>query len=140
MRTIEVPREAWTDRLNEFTNVHEGWLVSLEVLSPDIGAQPELENLPLLGVSVDHVDDDGSIAISVARSATEHLTHVVHAVTRIDVEQTDDGADAALQVESADGTKAVLRFRVPALPETVDGVVRQCVRVEATPTDSRNDV
>ena len=123
MRTINIPHEVWTDRLNEFTNVHEGWLVSLDVLSPEIRAQPALENLPLLGVSVDHIDDDDSIVISVGRSATAHLTHVVHAVTRIDVEQTDDGADAALQVESVDGTKTILRFRSPALPETVDGLV-----------------
>ena len=123
MRTINIPHEAWTARLNEFTNVHEGWLVSLDVLSPDIGAQPELENVPLLGVSVDHIDDDDSIVISIGRSATDHLTHVVHAVTRIDVEQTDNGADAALQVKSVDGTKTILRFRSPALPETVDGLV-----------------
>jgi hypothetical protein len=44
-------------------------------------------------------------------------------VTRIYLERTNDGADAALQIESADGTKAILRFRATALPETVDGVV-----------------
>ena len=30
--------------------------------------------------------------------------------------------DRPLQVESADGTKTILRFRVTALPETVDGI------------------
>jgi uncharacterized protein DUF5335 len=125
MRTLEIPRETWADRLNEFTNVHEGWLVSLETLGPDIGAQPQIENLPLLGVACDRIDRDGTVAISVARSATEHFTHVIHEVTHIDIEQASDGADAALLVESADGTKAVLRFRAAALPETVDGVVRR---------------
>ena len=60
-----------------------------------------------------------------ARSATELFTHVIHAVTRIYVERTDDGADAALAIESVDGTTTLLRFRVAALPETVDGIVRQ---------------
>ena len=125
MQTFEIPHEAWVQRLNEFTIIHEGWLVSLDVLSPEIGAQPEIDNLPLLGVSADRVDHDGTIAVSVARSATEHFTHIIHAVARIYVERTDDGADAALQIESVDGTRTIVRFRVAALPQTVDGIVRR---------------
>jgi hypothetical protein len=125
MRTREIPREAWTDWLSDFTNIHEGWLVSLDVLDPDIGAQPEIDTLPLLGISADRLDPDGTIVISVARSTTEHFTHLIRAVTRIHVEQTDDGADAALLIESGEGPKAILRFRTAALPETVDGIVRR---------------
>ena len=125
MQTFEIPREAWVHRLNEFTTIHEGWLVSLDVLGPEIGAQPEIDNLPLPGVSADRVDHDGTIAVSVARSATEHFAHIIHAVTRIYIERTDDGADAALQIESVDGTKTIVRFRAAALPETVDGIVRR---------------
>lgn len=125
METVEIPREVWARRLNEFTNIHEGWLVSLDVLSADLGAQPEIDNVPLLGVSADRIDHDGTIAVSVARSASEHFTHIIEAVTRIYVERTDDGADAALQIESADGTRTILRFRAVALPETVDGVVHR---------------
>lgn len=123
MQTVEIAREAWAQRLNEFAAIHAGWLVSLDVLSPEIGAQPEIRNLPLIGVSSDLIDHDGTIAVFVARSASEHLTHVVHAVRRIYVERTDDGADAALQMESADGSRTILRFRAAVLPETVDGVV-----------------
>jgi hypothetical protein len=28
MQTLEIPRAAWADRLNEFTAIHEGWRVS----------------------------------------------------------------------------------------------------------------
>jgi hypothetical protein len=123
VQTIEIPREAWADRLNEFTTIHEGWLVSLDVLGIELGAQLEIDNLPLLGISADPINHDGTIAVSVARSASEHMTHMIEAVTRICLERTDDGADAALQVESADGTRTILRFRATALPETVDGIV-----------------
>ena len=125
MRMVDIPRDEWAQRLNEFTAIHEGWLVSLDVLGPAIGGQREVRNLPLLGVSADRIDHDATIAVSVARSATEHFGHIVHAVTRIAVERTDNGADAALQIESADGTRTILRFRVTALPETVDGIVRR---------------
>ena len=125
MRTVEIPREAWAQTLNEFTAIHEGWLVSLDVLGPEIGAQVEIKNLPLLGVSADRADHDGSIIISATRSVGEHITHTIHAATRVYIERREDGADVALQIESADGTKAILRFRVAALPETLDGVVRR---------------
>jgi hypothetical protein len=126
MRTVEIPREAWVEQLNEFTAIHEGWLVSLDVVGPEIGAQPEIINLPLLGVSADRIDHDRAIAVSVMVSATGHFTHMIHGVTRIYIERADDGADAALEIESADGTRTILRFRVAALPETVDGIVRRC--------------
>jgi len=122
MQTVEIPREGWVQRLNEFTSIHAGWLVSLDVLGPDLGAQHEINNLPLLGVYVDRTDHDRTIEVSVGRLSGEHLTHMIAAATRIYIERTDDGADAALQVESADGTKTILRFRATALPETVDGI------------------
>jgi hypothetical protein len=122
MRTFEIPREAWAQTLKEFTASHEGWLVSLDVLGPEIGAQLEINNLPLRGVSADRADD---IVISAVPSVGEHITHTIHAATRVYIERREDGADVALQIEWVDGTKAILRFRVAALPETVDGVVRR---------------
>ena len=122
MQTVEVPRREWARRLNEFTAIHEGWLISLEVLGADLGAQPEVENLPLLGVSADRADHDGAVAVSVGRTPNEHFTHLIHAVTRIWIERTDEGADAALQIESADGTRTILRFRAAIRPEIVDGL------------------
>jgi hypothetical protein len=123
VRTAEIPREAWVRQLNEFTTIHAGWLVSLDVLGPEIGAQAEIVNQPLLGVSADRIDHDGTIVVSVMLSATERFTHMIHGVTRIYVERADNGADAALEIESVDGTRTILRFRVTALPETVDGIV-----------------
>jgi len=122
MQTIEIPRRTWAQRLNEFTAVHEGWLVSVDIVGPEAGRQREVWHLPLLGISADRADHEPIIEVSVARSATEHLTHVIRDVVHISVEQTDTGADAALQIASADGTKTVVRLRTAALPETVDGI------------------
>lgn len=121
MQTVEVSRHDWGKALSQFSAIHEGWLVSLDVLNNEIGAQLEFNDLPLLGVSADHVKD-GTVTISAARSAAEHVSHTIHAPTRISIERREDGADVALQIESADGTKSILRFRTPALPETLDGI------------------
>jgi hypothetical protein len=82
MPTIELPRETWVDRLNTFTMAHERWTASVEVFGPEAGALV-IVDVPLIGVSADRVDHDGTVAISVARSAGEHLTRVIHDVARI---------------------------------------------------------
>lgn len=124
MLTVEIPRQEWVHTLNEFSAIHESWLVSVDVLGPELGAQPEIDNLPLLGVSADRIHDDATISISAGRSVADRITHTIHPATRVHIERTEDGADAALQIESADGTSTILRFRTAALSETVDGVVR----------------
>ena len=114
MPTIELPRETWVDRLNAFTMAHEGWMASLEVFGPETGEQPTVVDLPLIGVSADRVDH-GTVAISVALSAGEHLTRVIHDAMRIYLEQSDDGATAALLIESADGTTTTVHLRATPL-------------------------
>jgi hypothetical protein len=123
VRTIEIRRTDWSRALEEFSASHEGWLVSLEILSASMGAQPEVTDLPLVGVTFEAANS-GTIIIAAARSAVDHLTHMVHAPRHVWIERTETGADAALQVESADGTKAILRLKTAVLPETVDGVAR----------------
>jgi hypothetical protein len=115
MPTIELPRETWVHRLNAFTMAHEGWMASLEIFGPEPGAQPVFVNLPLIGVSADRVDHDGTVAISVARSAGEHFTRIIHDVARIYLDQSDDGATAALLIESADGTRTSVHLRATPL-------------------------
>jgi uncharacterized protein DUF5335 len=121
MNTVEIARTDWEKSLDTFSAVHEGWLVSLEVLSPALGAQPVLTDLPLVGVTLDDQRGDG-IAIAAERSAGEHTTHFVAFPAHVWLERTDEGVDVALQIESADGTRAILELKTPARPETVDGM------------------
>ena len=121
---VVIPREEWVKELNAFTRTYEGWLVSLDVFARDAPAQREFENLPLLGVSADRLDHDGTVAISVAWSRSEHLTHIVRAVTRVTLEISPDGVVTGLSIDSFDRTRTLLRFRVARPPEQVDGLMR----------------
>jgi len=123
MQTDEIPRRDWVAYLTAFSAIHQGWLVSLELLAPELGVQSEVLNAPLLGVSAE-LRDDGVVIVTVARSPREHITHFVPDVAHIWVERTEEGADAALCFQSVDGTKTILRFRAAVLPETVDGLAR----------------
>ena len=123
MPTQQIPREEWTRFLDTFSRQHEGWLVTLEILGTDIGAQQEVLNLPLEGISASRDSVPETIAISLGNDAKDHLTHTVTNPTRIWLEQTSQGANAALEIESADEVKTLLRFRSALPADMVDGVV-----------------
>ncbi len=122
MHTVVIPRADWQVKLDEFSSAHEGWRVSLEVLTPEIGAQEEIRDLPLLGVVAEVSAREAAIMIAARSKGTQHITHVIRTPTRVQLEQNDAGADVALEIESADHETAILRFMSPALTETVDGL------------------
>jgi hypothetical protein len=68
-RTSEIPGAGWSRPLDAFSVVHEGWLISLDILSPDRGTQPVSTNdLPLVGVTFEETNA-ATIMIAAGRSA-----------------------------------------------------------------------
>ena len=123
MLTQEIPREKWATFLDTFSRQHEGWVSTLEILGADIGAQQEVLNLPLEGISASRDIVPETIAISLGKEAEDHVTHTITSPTRIWLEQTSKGADTALEIESAGDVKTLLRFRSALPADMVDGVV-----------------
>ena len=123
MPTQEIPRDEWTTFLDTFSRQHEGWLSTLEILGTDIGAQREVLNLPLEGISASRESVPETIAISLGNDVKDHVTHTISGPTRVWLDQTSAGANAALEIESADEVKTLLRFRSALPAEMVDGVV-----------------
>jgi hypothetical protein len=120
MQTISIPRRDWGSRLDEWSRMHEGWLASLAIMARPNGELREFRQMPLVGVSA---EPSGRITIAVAEATGDHLTHTIYSPAQVLLEITEEGAHAALEIDSADGRKAILRFKRTALPETVDGVV-----------------
>ena len=126
MPTREIPRAEWNAFIEMFSRQHEGWLVTIEVLGRDIGAQEEAHELPLVGITADLQGSDAdAISIIVGRAAEDHITHTVAGAARVRLEQAENGADEALEIEGTDDTKTLVRFRFAMLPELVDGIVSE---------------
>jgi hypothetical protein len=124
MSTQEIPREEWQGFFEVFSRQHEGWLATLELLGSDMGAQEEAHELPLEGLSIDSGGKESeAIVISLGTTRRNHVTHTIMQPEHVWLEQTAEGANAALEIESSDESKALLRFRSPMLPEFVDGIV-----------------
>ena len=124
MPTQEIPRKEWNNFFDTFSRQHEGWLATLEVFGPEIGAQEEARELPLEGVSIaSGTNEPETIAISIGKSPEDHLSHTIVEPAHVWLEQTEEGANAALEIESENEIKTLLRFRSPVPPEFVDGIV-----------------
>jgi hypothetical protein len=120
----EIPREAWSAFFDSFSRQHEGWLITLEVLAPEIGAQVESREQPLAGITADLRDKgEDVISILVGRGSDDHVGHLIHAPSRVWLKETEAGAHEALHIESTRGATTLLRFRSAVLPESVDGVL-----------------
>ena len=124
MPTQEIPRDEWTTFFDRFSRQHEGWLATLEVFATDIGAQQEARDLPLAGITATSRGSAAeTIAISLGQTPEDHVTHTITEPTRVWLEQTSQGANAALEIESADEVKTLLRFRAAVPSAMVDGVI-----------------
>ncbi len=126
MPTQEIPREDWSNFFNVFSRQHEGWLATLEIFAPDVGAQEEAHELPLEGISIASGGNAAdAIAINLGKTAEDHVTHTITKPEHVWLEQTSAGANTALEIESENQTKSLLRFRSALPPEMVDGVVME---------------
>jgi Family of unknown function (DUF5335) len=124
MPTQEIPREQWSNFFDSFNRQHEGWLATLEVFATDSGAQQEARDMPFEGISVDSKEGESeALLISVGKTPADHVSHKIDHPVHIWLQKTEAGANAALEIEAEDDSKALLRFRSPMPPEFVDGVI-----------------
>jgi hypothetical protein len=122
MTTREIKREDWPEFFDGFSRRHEGWLVTIELLDEKLGDQIEVENQALRGIVAERKRDPKVIEIFTSNAPDESSTHIIDKPTRVWIEETAEGAEAALEIESEDHAKTLLQFRSAVLPETVDGV------------------
>ena len=114
METREISRSEWRTFFDQFSQQYEGWLSTLEVFGPDIGAQQEGDELPFEGVSVSSGEEElDTITVTIGSAAADHISHTIERPTHVWLEETDAGTNAALEIESQDQSKTLLRFRSP---------------------------
>ena len=123
MITQQIPKDEWPTFFDNFSRKHEGWLVNLQILGPDVGAQMQEEELALEGITDEWDEVEGNtILIMTGSRPDDHITHSISRPTEVSLEQTDEGADVALAIKAADGNTALLQFCVATRPELVDAV------------------
>jgi hypothetical protein len=122
MPTISVPREEWLAFLDSFSQQHLGWLITLEVIGPDLGDQVEVSGLPLEGVTVGlNTYGQEEITVSAGRPQGPRISHRIVSPSAVLLKRTDEGADEALEI-TANGERNLIRFRSAMRLELVDAI------------------
>lgn len=116
----EIPRADWADLFERFSNQHRGWLVTLEFMKPAYG-KVQAEDLPLEAI---RLRSDAKTAqpecVYVRLDGDAPDEKALPEPARVRLECTESGADAALHVDSHNGTTLVLKIASPLLPTEVD--------------------
>lgn len=113
----EIPRDQWARFFDDLSRRFEGRPVTIEAYQSDTGAQDEVLELPLVGISADRKGTRaGTIEVIVGTRPDDHLTHTISAPTRVRIQEGPGGAPAALEIGSASGPAALVRFSAAAQP------------------------
>lgn len=118
-RTTAIPKEEWQSFFQGFARMHSGWLCTMEVFGPSIGAQIETRGMRLAGASAEVGHGEARIYLTMENGGGR-LTHVVSAPKDVWLKQAADGADEAVEIDAGE-LKTLIRFRSAALTEAVDG-------------------
>jgi hypothetical protein len=120
--TREIPKDQWSEFCDSFSELHQGWLASVQVQGAKPGRHFEAKSLPFRGLSYDTKGGDkNQLSIFMDQTAENDLTHTVDFPTHIRLDQSERGVDQGLEVESNDGTKTIVRFEIsPGLAQAPD--------------------
>ena len=101
--TLSLERSRWSEVLDDFTRRNVGRRTRLEIDDPDIGAQSQERDYPLLGVTFDPIDDRVEIMLGELGAGEPHLSRSVGDVRSLDVLTNRDDQDIALRLRHGAG-------------------------------------
>lgn len=107
--TKKIPENTWAMELHRFTSRNAGRTTTIEVDSPDFGAQSQEHGFPLRGITYDSRDERVLITLGEQASTDRHLTHAIADATAIFLLVGLKGRDEALAIHQKD-TSTLLRF------------------------------
>jgi uncharacterized protein DUF5335 len=113
MDTREIPQGEWKTFLDQLSDEHEGWTVSVQVLLGDEGAQHLVDELPLLGIAMEEKGSRASsIDIDAGVSPDDHIEHSIEHPSHVRW-QARDGLAGTLEIEAEGGPTTLVELRPP---------------------------
>ncbi len=96
-------RPEWSAKLDEFTRRNIGRRGTLEVDDPDLGAQAQEHDYPLLGATYDPHDGRVELMFGELGNVGRHLARSIGDVDSIDTLRNEKGRDIALRISHGAG-------------------------------------
>jgi hypothetical protein len=114
---VAVPAVEWRSFLEGFSARHRGWLATIHGFARG-GLLTRIRSHALASVSLERRDLDDLIRLTLANG----ISLCAPKPRAVRVQRLSDGAESALEVETAAGGLIRLAFRATALSEQLDGV------------------
>lgn len=119
MHTKLIPVERWRTTLDELSQTYDGMLVSLEIVGGEVGAEEEVRDQPLRGIS----SDRSGVSVQIEKAGGIHLDHHIAQPQKLRIVETSEGALMAVEIEANGGVHSLVRFLSPTRPEIFDPAV-----------------
>jgi hypothetical protein len=124
-----IPREQWQDVCQRFARSHRGWLTrlfavrtdDLELGGPNDSGREIGQELPLQDVIMSEAGPEPQMLI-LTGADDRRISYPIIRPRALLIEHDAEGSEAGLRVDDAAGHSTILRFRVAAPPETLDGL------------------
>jgi len=107
MRMRQIPMAEWRRALDDLSRTYDGVLVSLEVIGGDVGAEDEVRNQPLRGITSDRT----GVNVQIEKAGGLHLDHLIARPRKLRIVETDEGAVIAIEIEANGGLHSLVRFQ-----------------------------
>ncbi|HEY2586467.1 MAG TPA: DUF5335 family protein [Tepidisphaeraceae bacterium] len=114
MQSHEIPSDQWVPFLDDLSKRHQGEQVTVELIGRDIGDQQAARDQSLLGITVDPPSGAFKIDVIMGDRSGINMSHEIAHPIHVRLAQSDDGRDAALEIESDSGPRTLVRFMPPA--------------------------
>lgn len=109
--TLTLDATRWGEVLDDFTRRNGGRRTRLEVDDPELGAQTQEGEYPLLGVTFDPVDKHVEIMLGALGAGEPHLSRSIASVDSLDVLTDRDDQDIALRLRHGEGQTILTLIR-----------------------------
>ena len=111
--TTEIARYDWTSFFDSLTYLHVDEPVSIQVLRPDLGAQLQVDDLPLDGITAELKGPRATITIAAGSDPERHISHVITDPVSVRLARGSAGEDEALEIVDTDRTVTLVFFDAP---------------------------
>ena len=116
MNTRHIPVDEWRSALDRISHTYEGSVVSTEIVGGNVGAQEQVHEQPLRGIT----SDRSGITLSFEKKGGLRLDHCIAHPRAVRIAETEDGRIIALEIEDDVNTHTLVKFRSPMRPELLD--------------------
>ena len=120
MQTRQVLFSDWRRTLDDLSRSFSGALVSLEVVGGEVGAEEQVRDRPLRGMS----SDRSGVTVQIEGGGL-HLDHRIAQPRKLRIVESDEGALVAVEIEASGGIQHLVRFTSPAHAAIFDRAVEQ---------------